>query len=74
MAETKPDFYPVDQIILGLECGASNTTSGLAANPSLGMPPTGPGAGQGKLVRKIRSIFFVDGHYVVQRSRSVHLV
>jgi altronate dehydratase large subunit len=36
VAEVEPSYYPVSEIILGLECGASDTTSGLAANPSLG--------------------------------------
>ncbi|SFH02908.1 altronate dehydratase large subunit [Desulfotomaculum arcticum] len=36
VAKAEPSHYPASEIILGLECGASDATSGLAANPSLG--------------------------------------
>jgi altronate dehydratase large subunit len=32
----RPEFVPVSEIVLGVECGGTDTTSGIAANPALG--------------------------------------
>lgn len=34
--KTQPAPFPLERLILGLECGGSDATSGLAANPALG--------------------------------------
>ena len=33
----KPEPFPISELVLGLECGGSDPTSGIAANPSLGV-------------------------------------
>ncbi|MDK2822620.1 MAG: altronate dehydratase large subunit [Clostridia bacterium] len=35
-SKIKSELYSIENIVLGLECGGSDTTSGLAANPALG--------------------------------------
>ena len=32
----RPEFVPMSELVLGVECGGTDTTSGLAANPALG--------------------------------------
>ena len=32
----KPELFPLSEITLGVECGGTDTTSGIAANPALG--------------------------------------
>lgn len=32
----RPKFFPLSKLILGVECGGTDTTSGIAANPALG--------------------------------------
>jgi altronate dehydratase large subunit len=32
----RPEFVPLSELVLGVECGGTDTTSGLAANPALG--------------------------------------
>ena len=32
----RPEFVPLSNLILGVECGGTDTTSGIAANPALG--------------------------------------
>jgi altronate dehydratase large subunit len=36
-AEYKPEPFPVSKLILAVECGGSDATSGLAANPAVGV-------------------------------------
>lgn len=37
VSEMRPEPFPVSELVLGLECGGSDPTSGIAANPSLGV-------------------------------------
>lgn len=32
----RPEFTPMSELVLGVECGGTDTTSGIAANPALG--------------------------------------
>lgn len=32
----RPEFVPLSELVLGVECGGTDTTSGIAANPALG--------------------------------------
>lgn len=32
----RPEFLPLSELVLGVECGGTDTTSGIAANPALG--------------------------------------
>jgi len=32
----RPEFAPLSELVLGVECGGTDTTSGIAANPALG--------------------------------------
>ncbi len=37
IAEQKPELFPVSKLTLAVECGGSDATSGLAANPAVGV-------------------------------------
>ena len=37
ISDMKPEPFPISELVLGLECGGSDPTSGIAANPSLGV-------------------------------------
>ncbi len=37
LAKMEPEPFDISELVLGLECGASDPTSGIAANPSLGV-------------------------------------
>jgi altronate dehydratase large subunit len=36
-SKQKSEWHPIDKLVLGLKCGSSDTTSGLAPNPALGV-------------------------------------
>jgi len=36
-SEQKREFFPLSELVLGLKCGSSDTTSGLSSNPAVGV-------------------------------------
>jgi altronate dehydratase large subunit len=60
--------FPLSRLILGLECGGSDTTSGLASNPSIGVVADYVVANGGKAIITETSEFFGAEHLFAQRA------
>jgi altronate dehydratase large subunit len=62
--------FPVSMLTLGVECGGSDTTSGLASNPSIGIVADQIIAAGGKAVISETSEFFGAEHLFAERAVS----
>lgn len=60
--------FPLSMLTLGLECGGSDTTSGLASNPSIGIVADKVIAAGGKAVISETSEFFGAEHLFAERA------
>jgi altronate dehydratase large subunit len=60
--------FPLSKLMLGLECGGSDTTSGLASNPSIGVVADAVVAAGGKAIITETSEFFGAEHLFAERS------
>jgi len=60
--------FPLSMLTLGLECGGSDTTSGLASNPSIGIVADKVVAAGGKAIITETSEFFGAEHLFAERA------
>jgi altronate dehydratase large subunit len=60
--------FPLSKLTLGLECGGSDTTSGLASNPSIGIVADKVIAAGGKAIISETSEFFGAEHLFSERA------
>lgn len=60
--------FPLSKLTLGLECGGSDTTSGLASNPSIGVVADRVVAAGGRAVITETSEFFGAEHLFAERA------
>lgn len=63
--------FPLSKLTLGLECGGSDTTSGLASNPSIGIVADKVIGAGGKAVISETSEFFGAEHLFSERAADV---
>ena len=61
---------PLSQLTIGVECGGSDTTSGLASNPSIGIVSDRIAAAGGRVVISETSEFFGAEHLFADRAAS----
>ncbi|WP_340107233.1 UxaA family hydrolase [Pikeienuella sp. HZG-20] len=61
---------PLSKLTIGVECGGSDTTSGLASNPSIGVVADKVVAGGGKVVISETSEFFGAEHLFAERAET----
>jgi len=62
--------FPLSKLLLGLECGGSDTTSGLASNPSIGVVSDKVIAAGGTAIITETSEFFGAEHLFAERASS----
>lgn len=62
--------HPLSSLLIGLECGGSDTTSGLASNPSIGAASDIVVSQGGSVVISETSEFFGAEHLFAERARS----
>lgn len=60
--------FPLSKLMVGLECGGSDTTSGLASNPSIGIVADKVVAAGGMAVISETSEFFGAEHFFAERA------
>lgn len=71
--KNQPAKFPLEKLILGLECGGSDSTSGLAANPALGYTvDLLVKAGAGAVLTEVPEMIGAE-HLLAKRASNGHL-
>ncbi len=69
VSRIRPREFPISNLMVGVECGGSDTTSGLSSNPAVGVVADRIVAAGGTVIISETSEFFGAEHLFAQRAR-----
>ena len=73
VSKQRREEFPLSSLVLGLECGGSDTTSGLASNPSIGVVSDKVVGAGGTAIITETSEFFGAEHLFAERAASTEV-
>ena len=73
VSKQRREEFPLSSLVLGLECGGSDTTSGLASNPSIGVVSDKVVSAGGTAIITETSEFFGAEHLFAERAASTEV-